>query len=85
MRIIGGLRFGVMVAAAVGFAAQSYAFPSENYAAERVRDHLDDPPTYSKDVAPILQQTCIRCHSEGGVAPMPLTTYEEVRAVCYSD
>ena len=79
MRIIGGLRFGVMVAAAVGFAAQSYAFPSENYAAERVRDHLDDPPTYSKDVAPILQQTCIRCHSEGGVAPMPLTTYEEVR------
>ena len=79
MRISGGLRFGVMVAAAAGFAAQSYAFPSENYAAERVRDHFDDPPTYSKDVAPILQQTCIRCHSEDGVAPMPLTTYEEVR------
>ena len=79
MRISGGLRFGVVVAAAAGFAAQSYAFPSENYAAERVRDHFDDPPTYSKDVAPILQQTCTGCHTEGGVAPMSLTTYEEVR------
>ena len=79
MRIGGGLRFGVVVAAATGFAVQSYAFPSENYAAERVRGRFDDPPTYSKDVAPILQQTCIQCHSEDGVAPMPLTTYEEVR------
>ena len=79
MRISGGLRFGIVVAAAAGFAAQSYAFPSENYAAERLRDHFDDPPTYSKDVAPILQRTCMRCHTEDGVAPMSLTTYEEVR------
>ncbi len=38
----------------------------------------DDPPTYSKDVAPILQGVCLRCHVEGGLGPMPLTTYEEV-------
>ena len=42
MRIGGGLRFGVVVAAATGFAVQSYAFPSENYAAERVRGRFDD-------------------------------------------
>ena len=75
----GGLQFAVIVAATVGFATQSYAFPSENYAAERLRDHFDDPPTYSKDVAPIFQRTCMRCHTEDGVAPMSLTTYEEVR------
>ena len=38
-----------------------------------------DPPTYSNDVAPIIQGVCMRCHVEGGLGPMPLTTYEEVR------
>ena len=36
-------------------------------------------PTYSKDVAPILQRSCENCHRAGGVAPMSLSTYEEVR------
>ena len=36
-------------------------------------------PTYSKDVAPILQRSCENCHRADGVAPMSLTTYEEVR------
>src|SRR5438552_9480089 len=36
--------------------------------------------TFTKDVAPILQRTCQNCHRpNGGLAPMPLTTYEEVR------
>jgi mono/diheme cytochrome c family protein len=35
--------------------------------------------TFTKDVAPILQRSCQTCHRPGGVAPMPLTTYEEVR------
>ena len=37
------------------------------------------PPTYTKDVAPILQRSCENCHRAGGVAPMSLSTYEEVR------
>ncbi len=41
-------------------------------------DQKADPPTYSKDIAPITQEACMRCHVEGGLAPMPLTTYEEV-------
>ena len=42
-------------------------------------------PTFYRDVLPILQKNCQRCHREQGpsfgglVAPMPLVTYEEVR------
>ena len=39
----------------------------------------DAGPTFTEDVAPILQQSCQQCHQEGGMAPMALTTYEEVR------
>ncbi len=41
--------------------------------------------TFTKDVLPILQQSCIACHREGGndiagmIAPMSLRTYAEVR------
>jgi len=35
--------------------------------------------TFSRDIAPILQQSCQHCHHQGGVAPMSLVTYEEVR------
>src|SRR5436189_2807651 len=35
--------------------------------------------TYTKDIAPILQRSCQNCHRADGVAPMSLTTYEEVR------
>src|SRR5499433_3233877 len=35
--------------------------------------------TFTKDIAPILQRSCQRCHRPDGVAPMPLVTYEEVR------
>src|SRR5438093_9801956 len=35
--------------------------------------------TYTKDIAPILQRSCQNCHRADGVAPMALTTYEEVR------
>ena len=35
--------------------------------------------TFTKDIAPILQRSCENCHRKGGVAPMPLSTYDEVR------
>ena len=37
------------------------------------------PPTFAKDVAPILFENCVTCHRAGEVAPMSLTTYAEVR------
>ena len=36
-------------------------------------------PTFAKDIAPILQRSCLNCHTPEGVAPMSLVTYEEVR------
>jgi len=37
------------------------------------------PPTFTKDVAPIVFEKCASCHRKGEVAPMTLTSYEEVR------
>lgn len=36
-------------------------------------------PTFARDVAPILQRSCQRCHRPGSIAPMSLLTYEEAR------
>src|SRR5260370_21528747 len=35
--------------------------------------------TFTKDVAPIVQQHCQECHRSNGIAPMPLLTYEDAR------
>jgi hypothetical protein len=40
---------------------------------------IHDDVTFSRDIAPILQRSCQDCHHRGGVAPMSLVTYEEVR------
>lgn len=36
-------------------------------------------PTFSKDIAPILQQKCQTCHNPEGIGPMPLMSYEQVK------
>jgi peroxiredoxin len=36
-------------------------------------------PTYSKDVAAILQKNCQECHRKGQVGPFALDTYEQAR------
>ncbi len=38
-----------------------------------------DGVTYSRDIAPILQQNCQTCHRANSLAPMSLLTYEEAR------
>src|SRR5947209_10524809 len=35
------------------------------------------PPTFTKDVAPILYKNCVSCHRPGEVAPFSLITYED--------
>jgi hypothetical protein len=37
------------------------------------------PVTYHRDVARILQQNCVTCHREGGIAPFALDDIEEVQ------
>jgi hypothetical protein len=36
-------------------------------------------PTFSKDIAPILQNKCQECHQPNSIAPMSLITYAESR------
>ncbi|MEQ8954558.1 MAG: cytochrome c, partial [Gammaproteobacteria bacterium] len=38
----------------------------------------DSQITFHTDIEPILQRSCQTCHRDGGVAPMPLVTYEQV-------
>jgi len=35
--------------------------------------------TFSKDVAPILYQNCVKCHRPNDIAPMSLLTYKDAR------
>src|SRR5262245_35247677 len=35
--------------------------------------------TFSKDVAPILYRSCVRCHRPDEIAPMSLLSYNEAR------
>ncbi|MGE3510142.1 MAG: thiol-disulfide isomerase [Vicinamibacterales bacterium] len=37
------------------------------------------PPTFSKDVAPILYKHCVSCHQPGNIAPMSLLTFNGAR------
>src|SRR3954465_9355155 len=39
----------------------------------------DRQATFTKDVAPILQRSCVTCHRPNESAPMSLMTYDEVR------
>ena len=38
-----------------------------------------DPPTYVDDVATIINNNCVVCHREGGIGPMKLETYDQLR------
>jgi hypothetical protein len=46
--------------------------PSMSFAQQAV-------PTFSKDIAPILQKSCQTCHRPGAIAPMSLLTYQDAR------
>ena len=73
----------VAVAAVVGLlgaaGAATDAFAAQAPGQDRQPADTPDTPTYTKDVLPILQQSCQRCHRPGSGAPMSLLTYEETR------
>ena len=37
------------------------------------------PLTFSRDIAPLIEQNCAVCHRPGEAAPFSLLTYEDVR------
>ena len=67
----------VMTAAAV--AAAAVAAISAQVAGGPAPRPRVGVPTYSKDVAPILQKNCQVCHRPGEIGPFPLLTYSDAR------
>lgn len=38
-------------------------------------------PTYEQDIKPLVRARCVSCHTEGGIAPFALTSFDEVMAM----
>lgn len=38
-----------------------------------------DAPTFTKEIEPLVREKCQGCHREGGIAPFPLVTFEQLR------
>ncbi len=68
------VRAALAVAAAVAVLA---ALPAAGQVSEPVG--ATDEVTFTKDIAPILQRSCQKCHQPDSLAPMSLIDYEEVR------
>lgn len=62
---------GTALAAAIYFAATATA-PLDSAAQRR--------PTWAQDIATLVQTRCSTCHRPGRTQPVPLVTYEDVRA-----
>ena len=65
MRIVSSRHVGFVVAVCAAIAALALSAQAQ--------------VTFSKNVAPILQERCQSCHHAGTFAPMSLVTYEETR------
>ena len=63
----------------IGLAATLLPSRSRLWPAMWCRRSVPRPPTFNKDVAPILYANCVSCHRAGEVGPMPLTTFAHVR------
>jgi hypothetical protein len=40
----------------------------------------NDAPSFTKDVAPVIQEKCAGCHQSGGIAPFPLETARQIES-----
>ncbi len=64
---------GLAVLAIMGFHA-----PLQAQSNSLLIDDADEI-TYASHIAKIINENCVVCHREGGIAPMQFTTYEQVR------
>jgi mono/diheme cytochrome c family protein len=51
------------------------AFPAREAHAKAAIQNI----SYSKTIAPLIQEKCVACHEPGGIGPMPLTSYEKIK------
>jgi mono/diheme cytochrome c family protein len=69
----GGLALALSVLTALGLASPPSSTPGEP-APDRSAPG-SAPITWSKDIAPIVQERCQGCHRSGDIAPFPLVSY----------
>ena len=43
------------------------------------QQHLTKTPSYQNDIVPILQERCIACHQEGGLAPWAMSSHQMIQ------
>ncbi|CAN5613649.1 hypothetical protein BH23PLA1_BH23PLA1_40960 [soil metagenome] len=55
------------------------ALAAQAAVAEKAEAEASESPTYSKDVALILQKHCQECHRGDQIGPFPMMTYEQAR------
>lgn len=85
LRGIRGILVAVPVLGLVAIAAA--ACSSAGDPASATEDGLDKPrpveavPTFAGTIESILQAKCQRCHSNGGIAPFPLVSYEDIHDI----
>src|SRR3954470_4495699 len=70
-------------ARAAGRVALSWAlasgFLSSTCPAQQPQPADTRPPTFARDVAPIVYRSCASCHQPGEAAPLSLLSYDDVR------
>jgi len=67
-KVMAGENGPTVVRAAAGGAI---TFPERGKAHEKI--------SYAKTIAPIIEKKCATCHQPGGIGPMELTSYEQVK------
>ena len=68
--LVAGQKVALTTRPALG---QMIAFP------ERARAKSFAQISYAKTIAPIVEAKCATCHQPGGIGPMPLNTYEQIK------
>jgi thiol-disulfide isomerase/thioredoxin len=59
--------------ASADLASPAIAFPARAHSADFTKI------SYAKEIAPILATKCVSCHTQGGIAPFAMDSYEKVK------
>jgi hypothetical protein len=79
MMLSRAVRFVGFAACIAGSAGAQNAVSGKVQASGTVTSSAAEPVTFTKNVAPILQQKCQVCHQPNSIAPMPLLTYQDAK------
>lgn len=74
---VGGVSRGALLLASTR--AADNAEPVDFALAGEPANLIDDVPTFTRDIAPLLQANCQACHRSDQIGPFPLVTFNDAR------